>query len=511
MIYTEKMHNNGLDSLGVLEQDGPQSIVDLVFHNSRRKAATPAIEWLSGKLTYGDLAPLVLRTAFHLRSLGVGVGDPVAIALGDHVDHLVSLLAVATLGAVILPIDVRWTEKEKAAVAHSFGAVLALIDDGAAPVADLTNSATDEAWHRSIAAAPLDFDLFVRGRSRPLALSLSSGTTGRPKGPLATHGQILNRLYIYTGSLGFRDTDRFMVASPLYFGGARYMSLAYLCLGGTLVLYPPPYSPRDFIDAMQQRDITSLFLVPTILRRLLEIPFEGEIMFPQLRRLVSSGAVLHADERRAVKQKICSNFMNFYSSTEGGGVSVLDANAPDELSGSIGRVVLGAEVEIVDDQHKPVATGSTGRIRYRGGSVAAGYHLDPEASKEAFRDGWYYPGDLAHFDTDGFLFLDGRAKDMIIRGGVNIYPNEIEEVLMRHAEVRDAAVTAMTSAELGEEVVAFVVLHRPLNQHQLLEYCRLQLAPYKVPKLIVQVDELPRNSSGKVLKAKLLELLGRQP
>jgi acyl-CoA synthetase (AMP-forming)/AMP-acid ligase II len=118
---------------------------------------------------------------------------------------------------------------------------------------------------------------------------------------------------------------------------------------------------------------------------------------------------------------------------------------------------------------------------------------------------------LAHFDADGFLFLDGRSKDMIIRGGVNIYPHEIEEVLMRHAEVREAAATAMTSAELGEEVVAFVVLHRPLEQQQLLEHCRLQLAPYKVPKLIVQVDELPRNSSGKVLKAKLQELLVRQP
>ncbi len=505
------MHSNGLAALGVLGQDGPQSIVDLVFHNARRKAATPAIEWPAGKLTYGDLAPLILRTSFHLRSLGVGVGDPVAIALGDHVDHLVALLAVAAMGAVILPIDVRWTETEKAAVAHAFGAVLALVDDGATPIADLANSANDAAWHSSVAAAPLDLDLFVRGRARPLALSLSSGTTGRPKGPLATHGHILNRLYIYTASLGFGSTDRFMVASPLYFGGARYMSLAYLCLGGTLVLYPPPYTPRGLIDAMQQHDITSLFLVPTILRRLLETPFEGEMMFPRLRRLVSSGAVLHADERRAVKQKICGNFMNFYSSTEGGGVSVLDADAPDELSGSIGRVVLGTEVEVVDDQHQPVATGSTGRVRYRGGSVAAGYHLDPEASKEAFRDGWYYPGDLAHFDADGFLFLDGRSKDMIIRGGVNIYPHEIEEVLMRHAEVREAAATAMPSAELGEEVVAFVVLHRPLEQQKLLEYCRLQLAPYKVPKLIVQVDELPRNSSGKVLKAKLQELLVRQP
>ena len=162
---------------------------------------------------------------------------------------------------------------------------------------------------------------------------------------------------------------------------------------------------------------------------------------------------------------------------------------------------------MVDDGHRPLTAGEVGRIRYRGPAVADGFYRDPEASQDSFRDGWFYPGDLGDFDEEGFLYLKGRAKDMIIRGGVNIYPQEIETTLLNHASVADAAVVGWPSREFDEEVAAFVVLREPVDSSELIAACRRRLAPYKVPRQVFVLDELPRNAGGKVLKPDLVKRL----
>ena len=223
--------------------------------------------------------------------------------------------------------------------------------------------------------------------------------------------------------------------------------------------------------------------------------------------MISSGASLYADERRTIMRELSSDFFNFYSSSEGGGISLLRPEHPDAVSLSVGQVVFGAEVEIIDAQHRPVEAGTVGAIRYRGGSVADGYYRNPQESAAAFRDGWYYPGDLGRFDADGFLYLTGRAKDMIIRGGVNIYPAEIEETLVAHPAVAEAAVVGWPAQERGEEVAAFVVRRSAVSEGELIAHCRAALAPYKIPKGVFFLDELPRSGLGKVLKPNLVERL----
>ena len=172
-------------------------------------------------------------------------------------------------------------------------------------------------------------------------------------------------------------------------------------------------------------------------------------------------------------------------------------------------MVFGAEVQIIDDQHRPVPAGTVGAIRYRGGSVADSYYRNPQESAAAFRDGWDYPGDLGRFDQDGFLYLTGRSKDMIIRGGVNIYPVEIEQTLATHPAVAEAAVVGWPSQERGEEVAAFVVCRTAVTENDLLVHCRGSLAPYKIPKGIFFLDELPKSGLGKVLKPRLVERLAQ--
>jgi acyl-CoA synthetase (AMP-forming)/AMP-acid ligase II len=270
---------------------------------------------------------------------------------------------------------------------------------------------------------------------------------------------------------------------------------------------PPPYRPLELIDAVAASQATSLFLVPTSLRRLLERSDDELAPLRKLDLLISSGAPLSPVERRDITRRLCRNFFEYYASTEGGGISLL---APEDQAlhpDSVGRPIFSVDVEVVDDEHRPLPPGHVGALRYRGPGVAEGYHRDPDTSREAFRDGWFYPGDLAAINERGYIFLRGRRKDMILRGGVNIYPSEIEAALMSHPAVGEAAVFAIPSKEFGEEIAAFVQLRDAADVRSLRGWCKERLAPYKQPKLITLVDVIPRNSAGKAIKGDLLALL----
>ena len=494
------------DDVAIPSPQGWLNVADAIFHNARRRPLHPAIVDGERAMTYAELAALVAKTAGHLEGIGARPGDIIGVALGDDADHIVALLAIAWLGAVILPMDVRWTAEEKRRLANHFGARFVLVPAGEEPVSGIETVALDAAWRQGVTAHHGRGGC-VRSREQPLLLSLSSGTTGMPKGPMVTHGHTLSRFNLYAISLTFNEADRFMAATPLYFAGARYMTLAHLFMGATVVLHPAPYAPADLARAVDAKRITSLFLVPTLLRRLVEMPKTSVPLLPQLRLLISSGSSLYPDERRTIMRELSPRFFNFYSSSEGGGISLLRPEHPDAVSLSVGQVVFGAEVQIIDEQHRPVPAGTVGAIRYRGGSVADGYYRSPQESATAFRDGWYYPGDLGRFDADGFLYLAGRAKDMIIRGGVNIYPAEIEETLAAHPAVAEAAVVGWPARERGEEVAAFVVCRAAVSEDDLLAHCRGSLAPYKIPKGIFFLDELPKSGLGKVLKPALAERL----
>lgn len=493
-----------IDDVAIPSPQGWLNAADAIFHNARRRPSHPAIVEDARTITYAELADLIAKTSGQLESIGAKPGDVIGVSLDDNADHIVALMAIAWYGAVILPMDVRWTTEEKQRVANHFGARFVLVPPGGEMLSGVETVPFDEVWRQGVASHD-GRGKFVRRREQPLVLSLSSGTTGTPKGPLVTHGHVLSRLYIYAFSLTFNEADRYMAATPLYFGGARFMTMAYLFMGATVVLFPAPYKPEELAQAVNDKRVTSLFLVPTLLRRLIEMPKTAAPLFPDLRLLITSGSSLYPQERREIMRELSPHLFNFYSSTEGGGISLLRPEHPDEASMSVGQVVFGAEVQVIDDQHRPVAPGTVGAIRYRGGSVADSYYRNPEDSKVAFRDGWYYPGDLGRFDAHGFLYLTGRAKDMIIRGGVNIYPAEIEQTLIAHPAVADAAVVGWPSQERGEEVAAFVVRRAAVTETDLLEHCRRSLAPYKLPKGFFFVDELPKSALGKVLKQRLVE------
>jgi acyl-CoA synthetase (AMP-forming)/AMP-acid ligase II len=476
------------------------NITGTFAHHARAVPDRAALVHGERVILYRELDPLVSRTASHLYSLGLAQGDVVGVALKDRLEHVVILAALARAGIVLLPIDWRWTGGEQQRVAAHFGARTLLVEPGQPHPSDLVCIPVDGDWPAAVAKADPERD-FPQG-DLPLLMSLSSGTTGRPKGPRIRHSQFLARYRVFWINLGFNSQDRFLSATPLYYGGGRTFPLAMLYSGGTVFMQPPPCEPQVLCEAVERYRITALFLVPTLIRRLLALPEKQRAPLGRLRLLVSSGSALHAEERRTLRT-LCPGFVEYYSSTEGGGVSFLTSEDADEFSESVGRPVFGVEVQCVDENHQPLPPGRVGHIRNRGPAVAEGFWNDPEATRESFRDGWWYPGDLGTLDEHGYLYLKGRAKDMIIRGGINIYPAEVEAVLQSHPAVADSAVVGWPSREFNEELAAFVTLKGSATPAELRALCKAQLAPYKVPREVFVIEDLPRNALGKVIKAEL--------
>jgi acyl-CoA synthetase (AMP-forming)/AMP-acid ligase II len=479
------------------------NLADALSHHVRARPDRAAVIHGERIIRYRDLDALVRRWAAHLASLGIAAGEVLGIALKDSPEHLLALYASARLGSVSLPMDWRWLDAEKAAVAARFGARRVLVEPDAAPVPGQDCVVVDRHFHAAVAAAPADqaFPTGAQCGQMPLLLSLSSGTTGRPKGPMITHYQFLRRFWTHWIDLGLNARETYLSATPLYFGGGRTFCMSELFSGGTVVLFPPPYTPQALAAEIAARRATSLFLVPTQLRRMLDLSAKEAAPLRSLRLLLASGSPLHASERREIRERLCPNFHEYYASTEGGGVSLLRPEDMDAHGESVGRPVFGVEVAILDDAGQGVPHGEVGRLAYRGPGVATGFYQDSDP--EAFHDGWFLPGDLAAVDADGFVYLKGRRKDMIIRGGINIYPVEIEAVLLSHPGVAEAAVVGWPSRERGEEVAAFVVLREPVRPDELRALCARQLAPYKVPREVFVVPEMPKSGMGKIVKAEL--------
>jgi acyl-CoA synthetase (AMP-forming)/AMP-acid ligase II len=233
-------------------------------------------------------------------------------------------------------------------------------------------------------------------------------------------------------------------------------------------------------------------------------------VFGSLQLLISSGSPLQPNEREAILKTICPGFFEYYASTEGGGVSLCTPQDFKKYLTSVGRPIFGVEVSIVDDEDVDVGCGKVGKLRYKGPGVADSFYNDPQSSAEHFKNGWFYPGDLAELNEDGYIFLRGRSKEMIIRGGVNIYPNEIQDTLMTMPGVHDCCVLGIEDPELGERVACAWVGESHLSQEKLELHCREFLAPYKVPSLWIQLQELPVNSGGKVVKEQIKNLIVRR-
>jgi fatty-acyl-CoA synthase len=472
------------------------------------------------RLTYGEVDRRVDRVAGELAARGVGRGSPVVIVLHNRIE-LVEMQAVATrLGGAAVAASWRSTPDELAYVVEHSGAKAMVVEASLVePILrqrDRFRRLGDNLFTVDGAVAgTVSYDAVASsGMPRPIAVRseegavviYTSGTTGKPKGAVRTFGRDAHLAYLHMlAELPVRADDRHLVVCPLYHSTAFAFATITLLLGGSVHVMAR-FEPEQMLERIAVERITTTAVVPTMLHRILQIPREVRERHDtrSLRAVLCGGAPLSGALAREVVSELGHVLYNFYGATETG---INTIATPDELirsPGTIGHVVGGNDIRILDDAGCEVPDGSTGELFVKN-SMLVRYHRDDAATQASMRDGYFSVGDLAHRDAFGLFHIDGRKRDMLISGGVNVYPAEIEEVLAKHPAVAEVAVVGAPDADLGEKVKAFVAL-RPgglVAADELVRFARTYLSGPKIPREIVFLDELPKNATGKILKREL--------
>jgi len=478
------------------------NIAALISRHAQSQPARPAIEGSGESFSHAALDVAVRRLAGRLRRGGIGTGDLVGLRLRDTPAHLIALLAAARIGAIALPMDWRGAAPEIGRIIERFQPKLVLVDDARPlPVATAVTSVNDLAGAEPDGLRPASLV------DSPLVYGLTSGTTGVPKGIVTTHEEMFGRFVAFTiGRLIDRE-DRFLVPLPLVFDAGRAISFALLTLGAKISLFPTLFDPRELVDGVHTTGATALIVTPKTSRALLGLAAGKGHLMPGLRAYVSTAGKLQPEERTALRERVAPRVIDYYGTTGGGPVALITGDEEDTSPTAAGRLTAGIEVEVVDETGAVVVRGASGRIRMRGPGVTRSFADETTAAgDEAIRDGWYYPGDTGHFGENDILHLTGRTAELIKRGGLMINAQEVEYVLSLHDSVVEAAVVGIPTGAHDEEVVAFVVVRGPAASPSILRHCRQNLAGYKVPQRVVVVDAMPRNTSGKVVKADLRKL-----
>jgi fatty-acyl-CoA synthase len=475
------------------------------------------------RLTYTEFDQRTDQLAQAFRESGVQQGDRVAGLMFNSSAFLETMFAAAKLGAVFVPINFRLAAPEVTYLLADSGAVAFVWSGGLSELARAALAGEGVQVRARVvvngdtADGEADFELMLAsGEPRALGVDVAgsdlcclpytSGTTGRPKGATLTHDNLLwNVINGLSAGRGLREGDRTVTVAPLFhMGGLGVHTLPLLYIGGTNAVLPS-FDPAQSLATMAAERVTVQFLVPAMWAALMAVPGFDSYDLSSLELAVSGGApcpmpVIEYFQGKGVP------FQEGFGLTETApGVTLLDADHVKEKSGSIGRSLFHVETRIVDEKDRDVATDQVGEVVVRGPNVFAGYWGKPEATAEAFRGGWFHTGDLGRMDAEGFITLVDRKKDMIITGGENVYPIEVEQVLYRHPAVREAAVVGVPHAKWGETPIAVVALEdgAQATDDELIGYARERLAHFKCPTRIEYVAELPRNATGKVLKTTL--------
>jgi long-chain acyl-CoA synthetase len=468
------------------------------------------------KFTYSEFDRAVNRAAALLQSHGIAKGDVVSLLLPNSAEYIIAYFACWKIGALAGPLNSLLKSAEMAYVISNSEAKALLVHSEF--MAAIESIRSELPTLRSVilfedeAEATRGFDgdgpdeLLLESDHEAIII-YTSGTTGKPKGCLLTHGNVIANARQISEWLGFNDQDRLLSVMPLFHMNAVSVTTMAAVYAGASTVVAPKFSASRFWQVVSDYQVTSFGSVATMLSMLLSkypngVP-EG-LKTDQLRFAMCGSAPVPAEVIRRFEETFHCLVIEGYGLSESTCRSTF--NPPDQRRrpGSCG-LPIGNEMKVVDDDDHEVPDGTLGEILLRGENILKGYYKNPDATAKAFRGGWFHTGDVGYRDEDGFFFIVDRKSDMIIRGGENIYPREIDEVLYQHPEVTAAATIGVPDQLYGEEVAAFVVLkdEATANADDLIAFCRDRLADYKCPKTIRIVSEIPKGPTGKLLKREL--------
>jgi fatty-acyl-CoA synthase len=482
------------------------NIAGLLSDGTARAGHRLALVHDARSLSYPALGDRVGRLAAGLAGLGLRRGDRVVLLMPNRPELVESLWAAFHGGFVAVPVNWHLHPDEVGYIVRHCGAAVVIVsDETAAATRGLPDAVRVLHVGRDYedALAPTLSPLAETAADDPAWLFYTSGTTGRPKGATLTHRNLAAMTAAYHRDLDpVADDSVYLHAAPLTHGSGLYL-LPSTARGATQVIAPgTSFSAADFVRLIGEHQVThAAFLAPTMLRRVVE-EARGRAL-PRLRSVVVGGAPLYQEDLRAAVGVLGPIVTQMYGQGEAPmTITVMPAAEALEYPGSCGRAFHGVEVRIADAGGGPVPNGVDGEVLVRGDVVMRGYWDNPSATAATLAGGWLHTGDIGHL-SDGYLYLTDRAKDVIITGGSNVYPREVEEVLLTHPAVREAAVVGVPDPEWGESVRAFVVADGDPSPGELIQHCRGRLASFKKPREVILLAELPKNAAGKILKREL--------
>lgn len=505
------------------------NVAQIIERNARRIPQRPAVISEMSASSWQEFNLQINRLGNALHRLGVTKGDRVAICLPNSLEYLVTYFAVIKLGAIAVPFNVMFTNNEinyivnnseaKVLVAAPVEGIKNLINirDNIPGLEHIVLLGSHEAlnileYSKVIARETTDLELADCSPDDVASIIYTSGTTGHPKGAMLTHGNLyyngeLNGCY----ALHINDQDSLLTGTPLChaFSVLTVMGPMYR---GAAVVTMPRFFPDQALELMSRFKVTHFAGVPTMYLYMLQAYQAAPEKYDLLawRYAQSAGAAMPAEHIARIEETFGVNFCEYYGATETSATCTYGRLGHGK-PGSVGPAADTWEVKIMDEQNREVPVNEVGEIVVRGPGVFKGYWKMPEATAEAFTDGWYHTSDLGRVDEDGHFYIVDRKKDMLICGGYNIYPRELEEILYTHPAILEAAVVGIPDALKGEIPKAFIVLRSGMQagEAEVIGYCRERLAAFKIPRGVEFLKELPKNSTGKILKRVLRDRFGQ--
>jgi long-chain acyl-CoA synthetase len=488
------------------------NLASIVTESAGRAPDADAVRLGDTALTYAELDERSARLATLLREKGVEQGDRAGVMLPNVLEFPVAYYGILRAGGTVVPMNVLLKHREIAFYLEDSGAKLLLAWQGFCEEARNGGAGAElievepTSFAELLAAYEPTPELADTAEEDTAVILYTSGTTGKPKGAELTHFNLSRNSEIAARTTCvIKPGDIVLGALPLFHSFGQTVSMnASLRTGATLTLLPK-FEPGEALEIMQRDRVTHFYGVPTMYGALLHHPDRESYDTSALRTCITGGASMPVEVLRGFEEAFGCEVLEGYGLSETSPVASNNHPGRPRKPGSIGTPLEEVEMKVVDEDDNEVPPGEVGEIVIRGHNVMKGYWQQPEATAEAMRGGWFHSGDIAKVDEDGYFFIVDRKKDLIIRGGYNVYPREVEEVLYEHPKIREAAVIGVPHDEWGEEIGAAVVCHEgeELTPEEVSQYVKERIAAYKYPRIVWFLDDLPKGPTGKILKREI--------
>lgn len=499
---------------------------ELVAKNARKFPDREGVVFQNKRYTFKEFDARVNRVANALIDMGLQRGEKVAILSYNSSEMLECFIGIAKANAVSVPINFRLAPREVEYIVNNSDAGIFIFDHRFLPTVKAIKSDLLQVKNYVVFGGQDDSmeeyeDLLQRyTHIRPEVLVededdalilYTSGTTGRPKGAVLSHKNVLLNIMTTAFESGFKLGDSQVLVAPMYHcSGLNSCLIQFYVSGNTVIL--ESFDPRAVLEAVDREKVDYVFMVPAMWLAVLQLSDLDRYDCSSLRLAGTAGSIMPIEVKKRIMQRFPNiGIFDTFGQTE---MSPCTTTLKPEFAavkqGSVGQALTLVEFRVVDDSDNDVPVGEIGEIIYRGPSAMKGYYKNPEATAASFKGGWFHSGDLVRVDNEGFVYVVDRKKDMIISGGENIYPAEIEEIIYGHPDVVEAAVIGLPDEKWGESVKAVIVVNpgKTVTSEEIVSFCSQHLARYKLPRMVEFVDMLPRNASGKVLKTTLRERYG---